>query len=202
MRTKSNWGYKMRYPTKGDPEYRVNGVWTKRNKVPERREYERKLGNSLGRFISKAKHKMGGRNKKWTRQNKVLLGENEFLEKGTSSKLMNHYKKQIERYGKVCPITLIKFTTSRPFDFKEDKIHAMEKHILFSNLTTDRILNNINYTKQNTLFTAAGWNVARGELPLAEFKYLFKDEIIERYKKIFIERFPDQEYKMFRYEKE
>ena len=195
MRTRNNWGYKMRYPTKGDPEYMVDGVWTKRNKVPERREYERKHGSSLGRFISKAKHKMGERNKKWTGQKKYLLGENEFLEKGTSNKLMDHYKKQIERYGKVCPITLIKFTTSRPFEFKEDKINNSEKHILFSNLSTDRILNNINYTEQNTLFTAAGWNVARGELELGEFKYLFKDEIIKRYKKILIERFPDQGYK-------
>jgi len=194
---RSTWGYKMKYPAKGkgDPEYMVNGVWTKRNNVPERREYERKHGSSLERFISKAKHKMGERNKKWTRQKKCLLGENEFLEKETSNKLMNHYKKQIERYGEVCPITLIKFTTSRPFEFKEDRMYTMEKHILFSNLSTDRILNNINYTKQNTLFTAAGWNVARGELELEEFKYLFKDEIIKRYKKILIERFPDQGYK-------
>ena len=71
----------------------------------------------------------------------------------------------------------------------------MEKHILFSNLSPDRIINNINYTEQNTLFTAAGWNIARGELALEDFKYLFKDEIIERFKKILIERFPDQAYK-------
>ena len=71
----------------------------------------------------------------------------------------------------------------------------MEKQIFFSNLSPDRIINNINYTEQNTLFTAAGWNIARGELALEDFKYLFKDEIIERFKKILIERFPDQAYK-------
>ena len=195
MRTRNNWGYKMRYPIKGDPEYMVDGVWTKRNKVPERREYERKHGSSLGRFISRAKNKMGERNRKWIGQKKYLLGENEFLEKGTSNKLMDHYKKQIERYGEVCPITLIKFTTMRTHRLKKDKINSMERYMIFSNLSPDRIINNINYTEQNTLFTAAGWNVARGELELEEFKYLFKDEIIKRYKKILIERFPDQGYK-------
>ena len=194
MRTRSNWGYKMRYPTKGDPEYMVDGVWTKRSNVPERREYERKHGSSLERFISKAKHKMGERNKKWTRQKKCLLGENEFLEKETSNKLMNHYKKQIERYGDRCPITLVKFTTIRSYKKMKERTN-MEKHILFSNLSPDRIINNINYTEQNTLFTAAGWNIARGELALKDFKDLFKDEIIERFKKILIERFPDQTYK-------
>ena len=184
----------MRYPTKGDPEYLVNGVWTKRNNVPERREYERKHGSSLERFISQAKNKMVERNKNWTKRKKYILGENEFLEKETSNKLMNHYKKQIERYGEVCPITLVKFTTIRTYEKRKERKN-MEKQIFFSNLSPDRILNNINYTKQNTLFTTAGWNVARGELPLAEFKYLFKDEIIERYKKILIERFPDQGYR-------
>ena len=197
MKTRLKWGYKMRYPAKGkgDPEYMVNGVWTKRNNVPERREYEQNYNSTLERFISRSKHKMEARNKKWIEQGKYIIGENEFLEKETSNKLMNHYKKQIERYGEVCPITLIKFTTIRPYTLIEDKINNMEKHIFFSNLSTDRILNNINYTKQNTLFTAAGWNVARGELELEEFKYLFKDEIIKRYKKILIERFPDQGYK-------
>jgi hypothetical protein len=191
---RSNWGYKMRYPAKSDPEYMVNGVWTKRNNVPERREYEQNYNSTLGRFICRSKNKMEEKNKKWIGQGKYIIGENEFSEKETSNKLMDHYKKQIERYGEVCPITLIKFTTIRTYEkIKERK--NMEKHIFFSNLSPDRILNNINYTKQNTLFTAAGWNIARGELALGDFKYLFKDEIIERYKKILIERFPDQGYK-------
>ena len=196
MRTRSNWGYKMRYPAKGkgDPEYMVDGVWTKRNNVPERREYEQNFNSTLGRFISKSKHKMGEKNRNWIGQGKHIIGENEFLEKETSNKLMNHYKKQIERYGEVCPITLVKFTTIRTYEKRKERKN-MEKQIFFSNLSPDRILNNINYTKQNTLFTAAGWNIARGELALKDFKYLFKDEIIERYKKILIERFPDQGYR-------
>jgi len=192
---KITWGYNMRYPSKGDPEYMVNGVWTKRNNVPERREYERKHGNTLKRFISKSKHKMGEKNRNWTKQKKYILGENEFLEERTCNKLMDHYKKQIKRYGDRCPITLIKFTTMRTYESREDKINSMERYITFSNLSPDRIINNINYTKQNTLFTSAGWNIARGELALEDFKYLFKDDIIKRYKKIFIERFPDQAYK-------
>ena len=195
MRTRINWGYKMRYPTKGDPEYLVNGVWTKRNNVPERREYEQKNNSTLKRFISKSKHKMGEKNRNWIEQGKYIIGENEFVEKETSNKLMNHYKKQIERYGNICPITLIEFTTMRTYKLKKDKINSVERYTTFSNLSPDRIINNINYTKQNTLFTAAGWNIARGELVLEDFKYLFKDEIIERFKKILIESFPDQAYK-------
>ena len=138
---------------------------------------------------------MGEKNRNWIGQGKHIIGENEFLEKRTCNKLMNHYKKQIERYGEVCPITLIKFTTMRTHRLKKDKINSMERYMIFSNLSPDRIINNINYTEQNTLFTAAGWNIARGELALEDFKYLFKDEIIERFKKILIERFPDQAYK-------
>jgi len=197
MRTRVNWGYKMRYPAKGkgDAEYMVDGVWTKRNNVPERRVYEQNFNSTLKRFISRSKNKMGEKNRNWIGQGKHIIGENEFLEKRTCNKLMNHYKKQIERYGEVCPITLIKFTTMRTHRLKKDKINSMERYMIFSNLSPDRIINNINYTEQNTLFTAAGWNIARGELALDDFKYLFKDEIIERFKKILIERFPDQAYK-------
>jgi len=195
MRTRSNWGYKVRYPKGKSEEYKVNGVWVSRNLVPERREYEQNYNSTLERFISRSKHKMEARDKKWMGQGKHIIGENEFLEKETSNKLMNHYKKQIERYGEVCPITLVKFTTIRTYKLKKDKINSVERYTTFSNLSPDRIINNINYTEQNTLFTAAGWNIARGELSLEDFKYLFKDEIIERFKKILIERFPDQAYK-------
>ena len=184
----------MRYPKGKSEEYKVNGVWVSRNLVPERREYEQNYNSTLERFISRSKHKMEARDKKWIEGGKYIIGENEFLEERTCNKLMNHYKKQIEKYGEVCPITLVKFTTIRTYEKRKERKN-MEKQIFFSNLSPDRILNNINYTKQNTLFTTAGWNVARGELPLAEFKYLFKDEIIERYKKILIERFPDQGYR-------
>ena len=194
MRTRSNWGYEVRYPKGKGEEYKVNGVWVSRNLVPERREYEQNYNSTLERFISRSKHKMEARDKKWIEGGKYIIGENEFLEERTCNKLMNHYKKQIEKYGEVCPITLVKFTTIRTYEKRKERKN-MEKQIFFSNLSPDRILNNINYTKQNTLFTTAGWNVARGELPLAEFKYLFKDEIIERYKKILIERFPDQGYR-------
>tara|TARA_R110000823_G_C15686821_1_gene474902 strand:- start:32 stop:634 length:603 start_codon:yes stop_codon:yes gene_type:complete len=188
-------GYEVRYPKGKDLEYKVNGEWVTRNMVPERREYEKKRSSSLERFISKQKHGMADRNKKWIRQKKYLLGENEFLEKGTSNKLLDHYKKQVERYGDKCPITLVKFTTVRAYQLNESKICNSKKRLSFSNLSPDRILNNINYTKQNTLFTSIGWNVARTDFTLEEFKYLFKDEVIERYKKILIERFPDQAYK-------
>ena len=186
-------GYEMQYPKGKDQQYKVNGLWVTRNQVPERRAYEKKRENTLHRFLSKAKIRMKSRNKYWEKIGRHPLGENEFLEKKTSYKLLAHYNEQIERYGEVCPITLVKFTTFRNVEKKKDKVaNAFGSIAHFSNLSADRLLNNVNYTKQNTLFTVAGWNNARGDWAFDEFKYIFKDEIIERYRKIIIERFPDQ----------
>jgi hypothetical protein len=191
-------GYEVRYPKGKDQHYKVNiegkETWVTRNDLPERREYEKKRENSLERFLSKAKTSMSTRNGVWRRRGKYLLGENEFLENKTHDKIKAHYNEQIEIYGNRCPITLIKFTTFRDYERAREKNEKLQKRHFFSNISTDRLLNNINYTKQNTLFTSTGWNMARGELKIKEFKYIFKDEIIERYKKILIERFPDQKY--------
>ena len=63
--------------------------------------------------------------------------------------------------------------------------------MLLTNISSDRILNHINYTKQNVLFTSAGWNLARGELSLSEMKTFLNKECVERYEEILMERFPD-----------
>ena len=194
MRGKS-WGYEIRYPKGKDKQYKVNGVWTSRSYIPERRAYDQQRGNSLEGFMWLAKSHMAERNKNWLKRGRNSLGENEFLEKKTINKLMSHYNEQVERYGDVCPITLIKFTTIRTHRRQGERAISGEKKYIFSNISIDRIFDHINYTKQNTLFTSSGWNLAKGIITLDQFKYLFKDEVIKRYKKILMERFPDQAYK-------
>ena len=187
-------GYEIRYIPGKIPEYKVNGEWVTRSKVPERRAYEKKQGSTLEGFMQSTKNHIKERQKIWKKSGRSVLGDNEFWENKTFNKLMNHYNQQVERYGDICPITLVKFTTIRTHRTNKERMDAEKKYI-FSNISVDRILDHINYTKQNTLFTAVGWNMSKGVIGLNEMHYLFKDEVIKRFKEIFIERFPDQAYK-------
>ena len=65
-----------------------------------------------------------------------------------------------------------------------------------SNLSPDRIFNNINYTEQNTIFTSSLWNLTKGEKTFSELALVLKPELLERWRVIIVERFPDQEYVM------
>ena len=65
---------------------------------------------------------------------------------------------------------------------------------VYSNVSPDRIFNHINYTEQNTIFTSQLWNFKKGESPISELKLIFLPEVLERYKAIVAERFPDQKY--------
>ena len=67
-------------------------------------------------------------------------------------------------------------------------------HGIYYNISADRIFNHIDYTEQNTIFTSQLWNLKKGESSLYELKFIFLPEIIERYKAIVEERFPDQKY--------
>ena len=67
-----------------------------------------------------------------------------------------------------------------------------QRHIV-SNISADRLLDPINYTKQNVLFTSVGWNLARQNFYLKDIKKLFPGEFAERYEKIVRERFPNIE---------
>jgi len=119
-------------------------------------------------------------------------GKNEFIDnrRGRCDKLMAHLDKQVEQYGYKCPITHIPFTMTT---FLE-KFDINNQIKTFSNISPDRIFNYINYTEQNLIFTSQLWNLTKGENSLYELGLIFKPEIIERYKAIVIERFPDQKY--------
>ena len=103
---------------------------------------------------------------------------------------MAHFDEQIERYGDKCPITHVPFTMDVAYN-----LYDINNQIrVFSNISPDRIFNNINYTKQNTIFTSQLWNYSKGESSMYELSLIFQPEIIERYKAIVAERFPDQKY--------
>ena len=124
-------------------------------------------------------------NKKW-KKDREILGVNEFEDKwGCANKLRAHFDEQVKKYGHMCPITYMDFTTIR----KQEKKRS-HKYII-TNLSADRLFDHINYTKQNVLFTSLGWNVARQNFSLEDIKKLFPSKFIERYEEILRERFPD-----------
>jgi len=166
----------------------INNEWVRACDVPEKREWKKKRESSLNGFLLYFKGKMVERDKK---HGKFLIGDNEFEDKyGCYDKILAHFNQQVERYGYRCPITDLEFTTVRPNN-KNYKGRRREKKMLLTNISSDRILNHINYTKQNVLFTSAGWNLARGELSLSEMKTFLNKECVERYEEILMERFPD-----------
>ena len=173
-------------------EYFVNDAWLKRDEVPESREWRRKNNSSEKGFLMRMKRKIKEKNKLWEEQGKFIVGENEFdEEKGKCEKLTSAFHKQVQIYGDRCPITLIKFTTIRNNHSIKDEGRPVK---LFSNVSPDRLLNHINYTQQNILFTSWGWNQMKGAWSIKDLRYLIQPDVIERYKKILIERFPDQKY--------
>jgi len=174
------------------PEYKVNGEWVSASDAPHKRESSKKSLNSKKGYLCSKLNKMNGKEKERRKQGKFLQGENEFKDdrRGRCDKLMAHYDKQVERYGNKCPITHIPFTMVRA----NEKFDINNRVKTFSNISPDRIFNHIDYTEQNTIFTSQLWNFKKGESPISELKFIFLPEVLERYKAIVIERFPDQKY--------
>jgi len=174
------------------PEYKVNGEWVSASDAPHKRESSKKSLNSKKGYLCSKLNKMNGKEKERRKQGKFLQGENEFKDdrRGRCDKLMAHYDKQVERYGNKCPITHIPFTMIRA----NEKFDINNRVKTFSNISPDRIFNHIDYTEQNTIFTSQLWNFKKGESPISELKFIFLPEVLERYKAIVIERFPDQIY--------
>ena len=174
------------------PEYKVNGEWVSASDAPHTRESNKKSLNSKKGYLCSKLNKMNGKEKERRKQGKFLQGENEFKDdrRGRCDKLMAHYDKQVERYGNKCPITHIPFTMIRA----NEKFDINNRVKTFSNISPDRIFNHIDYTEQNTIFTSQLWNFKKGESPISELKFIFLPEVLERYKAIVMERFPDQIY--------
>ena len=171
---------------KGRAQYLYNSQWVYKEELPVERQHRSARESSLKFFMSKIKESMRTANKRWKKQGRKPLGVNEFEDKwNCADKVTEHFSKQVEKYGYKCPITHIDFTTIR----KQERKHRT-RHII-SNISADRLVDHINYTKQNVLFTSVGWNIARQNFSLEDMEKLFPSEFAERYKKIMIERFPN-----------
>ena len=174
--------------TRGLLEYLINNKWVKEESVPERREWRKKKGSSLEGYFQHFKKKTVEKEKLC---GKFLIGDNEFQDKwNCHDKIRAHFNEQVERYGYRCPITDLEFTTIRNHNTHYDGIRR-EVKIIITNMSADRILNHIHYTKQNVLLTSAGWNMARGELSLKDMRIFLNKTHVKRYEEILRERFPD-----------
>ena len=174
------------------PEYRVNGEWLSAGDVPHQRKNQRNFYNSKRGFFCK---KLGGierKEKLWKEKGRILLGENEFKDDryGRCDKLMEAFDKQVERYGDMCPMTLIPFTRETAYE----KFDINNQIKTCSNVSLDRIFNHTRYTEQNTIFTSQLWNLKKGDSPMEHLELALNPEWMKRYKEIVMERFPDQIY--------
>ncbi len=178
--------------TPGLLEYFINNEWVKKEKVPEIRARRKKRSSSLIGYFEYFKKKMVEKEKL---RGKFLIGDNEFNDKWKCyDKLREHFNEQVKRYGYRCPITDLEFTTTRNHNEDYDGRRREEKPLI-TNISADRLLNHIHYTKQNVLFTSAGWNIARGELSLSDMKIILNKNHVKRYEEILMERFPDYKEK-------
>ena len=176
-------------------EYQVEGKWVKKKLVPHLREYNKIYLSSKKGFMLKIHASMTRKVKDRLEQGKNLHGEFEFKDdrRGRCDKLLEAFDKQVARYGDRCPMTHLPFTMSRPNELRDiNNYHGG----FYSNISADRIFNPIEYTEQNTIFTSQLWNLKKGTSSIEELKFIFMPEVLERYKAIVIERFPDQRYKI------
>jgi hypothetical protein len=173
-------------------EHLVDNKWGKPNLAPHVRKTQKKYLNTKKGFMLHMLSHMKEKAKEREKKGRKIQGENEFMDnrRGRCDKFMAHYDKQVERYGDKCPMTHIPFTMGVPNDLYD--VNNQTK--IFSNVSPDRIFNNINYTEQNTIFTSQLWNLTKRDISISKMMLIFKPEIIERYKAIVMERFPDQEY--------
>ena len=174
-------------------EYNIDGKWVKPNLVPHIRERLKKALNSKNGYFCAKLIGMSKKEKHRKKQGRHLQGENEFKDDrwGRCDKLMAHFDKQVKRYGNKCPMTHIPFTMDRAFErFDINNYNGG----VYSNVSPDRIFNHIDYTEQNLIFTSQLWNFKKGGSSLYELSLILQPEVLERYKAIVMERFPDQEY--------
>ena len=181
-------GIKKRYK----PEYKVNGEWVSAGNAPHMRVSHKQWTNSKKGFFCKKLNAIERKERKWKAQGRILLGENEFKDDryGRCDKLMEAYDKQVERYGDICPMTLMPFT--REIAYEKFDINNQIKTC--SNVSLDRIFNHTRYTEQNTIFTSQLWNLKKGDSPMEHLELALNPEWMKRYKAIVMERFPDQIY--------
>tara|TARA_R110000824_G_scaffold278215_2_gene466366 strand:- start:752 stop:1456 length:705 start_codon:yes stop_codon:yes gene_type:complete len=178
----------------------VDGKWVSKRNAPHNRETFRKYQNSKRGYMVTLHKSAKNHLRKKLERGREILGDNELIEaprKGVSrqnpwlaQKFIQHFDEQVTRYGYKCPLTHIPFTMGS----NNQKFEINNQVKTFSNVSPDRIFNHIGYDKQNTIFTSQLWNLTKMERPLSELDLIFKTEIMERYRAIIAERFPDQKY--------
>ena len=175
--------------------YWVDEKWVTRTHTPEFREYRKEVRSCEKAFLLNIKDAMKSRQKKLRAGGRFLMGSNEFEETkyGCFDKIQAHYDEHLDRYGPYCPITGLEFTFDRPNN-ATGKGGGGQRNV--TNLSHDRLINEIDYTRQNTLFTCNGWNMQRGNLSLGEMKFFMKENHFKKFAEILLERFPDKKYEL------
>ena len=181
-----------------------NGEWVTSRNAPHNRETLRKYHNTKRGYLVAMHRESRKRLKEKALKGREILGENELLDFPNSGgaptkehkpkiarEFIKHFDEQVARYGDKCPLTHIPFTMF----LNNKKFEINDQTKTFSNVSPDRIFNHIGYSKQNTIFTSQLWNLKKGTSSIEELELILKTEIMERYKAIVIERFPDQRYK-------
>jgi len=173
-----SYGYKIKYlgPNWHNPRWLVNGSWVNEDEVPERREKQAARFSTEEGYFKKMFHKMKKSRHK--------------VEFESWEELLEHWHRQQAIYGMRCPITGDLMTTIRKMEKGNQGVRTR------TNISPDRLLSSMNYTKQNVLFVTVEFNLAKGPLKGHRVHHLFNSQIADNYLKILRERFPGMEYEM------
>ena len=175
------YGYKIKYlgPNWTKPRWLVDGRWTSvvpEDKTPKRRKQRAARFSTEKGYFTKMFNKM-----KKSRHKVEFESREELLE---------HWHQQKAIYGMRCPITGDLMTMIRKMEKGRQGVRTG------TNISPDRLLSSMNYTKQNVLFVTVEFNLAKGPLKGYRVHRLFNSQIADNYLKILRERFPGMEYEM------
>ena len=106
--------------------------------------------------------------------------------------LKNHWYKQKNEIGPNCPITHQPLTMIR---YKKEG-EGEGEGVTYTNISPDRLFSSITYTKQNVLFTSAGWNLSKSRFKYHELPIYCGRALSQRFFKILNQRFPQEEWGM------
>ena len=148
---------------------------------PEIIEKRKRYEQTEKRYFSQMFNKMQARSKK--HQDKA--GQFEFK---NGQDLKEYWYEQREKMGPNCPITRQPLTMIRKKQGVGNKI--------YTNLSPDRLFSSITYTKQNVLFTSAGWNFSKSRFKYHELPIYCGEVLSRRFFKILNQRFPQEEWDM------
>tara|TARA_R110000787_G_scaffold2484_2_gene9901 strand:+ start:61 stop:756 length:696 start_codon:yes stop_codon:yes gene_type:complete len=172
----------------GRMHYLVGKEWLTQDNIPEYREYIKNKSSCFEGFLPAIKKRMVFADINFDKRS--LIGKNEFEDShGCHDKIKAHYKRQLDEFGPYCPITGIKLTFIR----KNEKTGKGKAEKVSSNISPDRLLNNLRYTEKNLLFTTAGWNLLRRDFSLKDMAIYIPKLFFKNYTRILLERFPEKQ---------